>query len=214
MNEQALKTFIYSPYNRVADIKMLYFFTKMSETTFWSLAILIGLSVAIPFFWCRYLCPYGALLGMISWFSPFKIHRNTASCIDCEKCSKICPAKILVHKDKTVYSDECHACLNCVDACPVQDTLYFSVTRNRLRISRKAYAWTIVLLFITGTMLARLSGIWENNISHKEYRYHIQHIDGPEYHHNRGEVTEYDQEMWQPKTQKQPPSFKSRIYDK
>jgi polyferredoxin len=201
MNELVLKTFMYSPYNRVADIKMMYFFTQMSETTFWTLAILVGLSVAIPFFWCRYLCPYGALLGAMSWLSPLKIHRNTDSCIDCEKCSKVCPAKILVHRDKTVFSDECHACLTCIDACPVKDTLYLSVTKSRYRMSRKTYAWAIIILFIAGTSTARILGVWENDISTAEYRYHIEHISGPEYNHNRGEVSEYEKEKWQPKPQ-------------
>jgi polyferredoxin len=200
MNEETLKSFIYSPYNRVADIKMLYFFLYMSQTTFRTLSLLVVLSLAIPYFWCRYLCPYGALLGAISWLSPFKIRRNKPSCIDCEKCSKVCPTKIVVHKEKSVFSDECHACLRCVDVCPVKDTLYLSVSKSRFRLSRKTYAWLIVIIFIAGTSLARILGIWENSIPIKEYQYHIQHINEAEYHHNQGEVPDYDREKWFPKT--------------
>jgi polyferredoxin len=198
MNQETLKNFIYSPYNRVADIKMLHFFTYMSDVTFWTLAILVGLSLAVPFFWCRYLCPYGAMVGAISWLSPFKINRSSSSCIDCEKCTDICPAKILVHKGKTVFSDECHACLQCVDVCPVEDTLYLSATNRRFKISKKTYAWAIVIIFIAGTSIARLLGVWDNSISEAEYHYHMKHLNGPEYNHNRGEVSEYDQDRWQP----------------
>jgi polyferredoxin len=198
MNQAALEEFIYSPYNRVADIKMLYFFTHMTDTTLWTLLILIGLSVAIPYFWCRYLCPYGALLGALSWLSIFKINRNRASCIDCEKCSKVCPAKIPVHIKKTVFSDECHSCLHCVDVCPVKDTLYLSVTNKRGRLSRRAYAWTIIGVFLAGTLIARLFGVWDNTISNQEYRHHIENIDQPQYEHNRGEVSDYDKRKWGP----------------
>jgi polyferredoxin len=193
-----LKQFIYSPYNRVADIKMLQFFTQMSESTFWILMLLVLFSLAIPYFWCRYLCPYGALLGAISCLSPFKIHRNTISCIDCEKCTKICPSRIRVHSAKTVYSDECHACLQCVDICPVKDTLYLSLTKKRFQVRRRVYAFAIVIIFILGTSLARLGNRWQNSISNDEYIYHMQHIDDPEYRHNRGEVSEYDADKWQP----------------
>jgi polyferredoxin len=202
MSEAMLKDFIYSPYNRVADIKMLYFFTQMSETTFWVLAILVGLSIAIPYFWCRYLCPYGALLGAVSWLSPYKIRRNLSSCIDCEKCSKVCPAKIMVHKKMTVCSDECHTCLQCIDICPVKDTLYLATPKHKLRISRKAVAWAVVVIFITGTSLARIAGVWQTSISPNEYLYHIKHLDTPQYYHNQGEVADYDRDKWQTESEK------------
>jgi polyferredoxin len=191
-----LETFIYSPYNRVADIKMLYFFTDMSRLTFWTLVLLILLSIAIPCFWCRYLCPYGALLGMLSWISPFKIRRTAEHCIDCEKCTKVCPARINVHKAKTVHSDECHACLQCGTACLVKDTLYLSAAKNRLRLRPALFALVVIFLFALGTTTARLAGVWNNSISEEEYLYHIKHLNDGEYHHNRGQVADYDREKW------------------
>jgi polyferredoxin len=200
MTVEALHKFIYSPYNRVADIKMLYFFSNMSSMTFWVLMLLVGLSIAIPYFWCRYLCPYGALVGAISWLSPFKIHRNETTCIDCDKCTKVCPANIQVHKAGSVYSDECHACLYCMDACPVKDTLYLSVTQKGFKISRKVYAFAIVIIFVIGVSLAQLLDVWRNKIPANEYIYHLQNINASEYNHNQGEVSAYDEEKWQPRS--------------
>ncbi len=196
MNVIDLHKFIYSPYNRVADIKMLKFFAEMSPTTFWTLVILFLLSLTIPFFWCRYLCPYGALLGWISWFSLFKIHRDKETCIDCEKCTRVCPARIKVHKIETVFSDECHACLSCIDACPVKDTLYLSATRTKWKMPRKVYAASIVLLFLLGTTVARISGHWQNSITHEEYLYHVKHLNEPLYHHNRGQAPDYSTDQY------------------
>ncbi len=196
MNLFDLHQFIYSPYNRVADIKMFKFFAEMSSATFWTLVILVALSTLIPYFWCRYLCPYGALLGMLSWLSPLKIHRNPDTCIDCGLCTKACPSHIKVDKEKTVWSDECNACFHCVDVCPVKDTLYLSVTRKRFKLSRKAYALIIVLLFLLGTTIARLTGHWQNKIPAQEYLYHIRHLNEPAYFHNQGQVPQYDENAW------------------
>lgn len=196
MNISDLHQFIYSPYNKVADIKMLKFFINMSSTTFWVLVMLLVLSLAVPYFWCRYLCPYGALLGGISWSSLFKIHRNKDSCIDCEECTRVCPANVKVHKLGAVWSDECHACLNCVDACPVNNTLYFSFLKRKLKLNKKLYAILIVLFFVIGTSLARVFGVWQNNISTSEYQHHIQLLNDPAYQHNRGQVPDYDEGNW------------------
>ncbi len=191
MNLIDLHRFIYSPYNKVADIKMLLFFAGMSSFTFWVLFALVVLSVAVPYFWCRYLCPYGGLLGAVSWLSPFKIHRDPVSCIDCGKCNRACPSKIKVDTAKTVFSDECHTCLACVDACPVKDTLFLSLTKKKVKIPRKVYALAIVLIFLLGMTIARLTGFWQNSISTKEYKYHIRHLSDPAYFHNRGHVPDY-----------------------
>ena len=192
MDATALKKFIYSPYNRVADIKMLYFFTHMSEMTFWVLAVLVGLSMAIPYFWCRYLCPYGALLGAISWLSPFKVRRNIPTCIDCEKCTQVCPSNISVHRARAVVSDECHVCLKCIDACPVQDTLYLATPVRKRILPRKAYALGVAVIFTVGVLAAKFTGFWQNSIPEREYIYHMQHLDDPQYYHNRGQVPDYD----------------------
>jgi polyferredoxin len=91
MNAFSLQVFIYGPYNRVADIKMLHFFSNISRLALFTLLSLLILSVLMRNFWCRYLCPYGALLGALSLFSIFKIHRNEATCTGCKKCTKTCP---------------------------------------------------------------------------------------------------------------------------
>jgi len=189
-----LEQFIGSPYNRIADVKMLKFFVEPSKTTVTVVAVLTGLSLVIPFFWCRYLCPYGALLGAVSLFSPFKIRRDRQTCVGCQKCSQICPARIQVHKAGTVWSDECHACLRCVDVCPVDRTLRLSAPGGRVPLSKPAYAAAVILLFAIGVSAARLGGYWRNAISTAEYRAHIAHLDHPAYMHNRGAVPAYNWE--------------------
>lgn len=194
MNVLQLQRFLESPYNRVADLMMLRFFAPPSSTTVVVLAVLAGLTFVIPYFWCRYLCPYGALLGGLSVLSPFKVRRRADTCIGCEKCSKVCPARIRVHRVRTVRSDECHACLRCVDVCPVAETLMLSAPGRSARggLPMRRYAAVIVLAFLLGTTAARLSGYWHNAISESEYRYHVARLSHPAYQHSRGTVPDYD----------------------
>jgi polyferredoxin len=191
MNEWSLERFIYSPYNKVADIKMYLFFANIDSFALWTIGILMALSVVVKNFWCRYLCPYGALLGFVSFFSPLKVTRDAETCTDCRECTLVCPNRINVHKATRVISDECTACGLCVNACPIEDTLEFRVSKKSLKVPGWAMGLTIVLFFLLGSSIAHLSGKWQNGISDQEYNRRIKEINSPLYHHAQGEVPEY-----------------------
>ena len=77
MDATAIMKFQRGTYNYAADAKMLLFFTEMTGVTAVTLAILALLSIVVKNFWCRYLCPYGALLGLVCWFSPQRVVRDS-----------------------------------------------------------------------------------------------------------------------------------------
>jgi polyferredoxin len=83
MSAAAIADFVASPYGLVVDVRMLNFFRFISITTAYVVAALIMASLLVQNFWCRYLCPHGALMGVISIFSPARITRNESACIDC-----------------------------------------------------------------------------------------------------------------------------------
>jgi len=165
MGIQELQSYLNSSYNAVADIKMYLFFAQVTPFTLYVILGLILISFVIPYFWCRYLCPYGALLGFIGLFSPNKIQRNLDSCIDCSKCAKVCPARIQVDKVKTIRSDECTSCYQCVDACPVKGTLEVVNLPTKRRISTRMMGATLVVIFIVLVGAAHLTGNWQSLLS-------------------------------------------------
>jgi polyferredoxin len=187
MSPAEIEIFLNSPYNKVSDVKMLLFFTRITQLTFIVLLALTVVSIFYEGFWCRYLCPYGALLGFLSLFSLTRIQRNPKSCTDCEKCSRVCPSRIKVHKLKTVRSDECFGCLACVDACPVKATLDMKLPGGRA-VKPKTFIIAVFLMFLIPILAFKLIGYWNNDISLDEYRHHIENIDSPLYEHNRGKV--------------------------
>lgn len=123
----------------------------------------IGLLVAnwwIPRFFCRVLCPLGALLGIFSRFALWRIDRDPVRCTDCDLCLKSCEGASDPQAD--LRKSECFVCLNCIEECP-HDALSFRF------LPRKASEVTypqvgrrqLVLAGLFGVLffpMARLSG--------------------------------------------------------
>ena len=170
---------------------MYLFFANIDSLALWTILILVALSEVIKNFWCRCLCPYGALLGFLSFLSPLKITRNKATCIDCELCTRACPANIKVHKVERVWSDECVSCMQCVEVCPVKNTLDMQLSKNTQSVPSWVFGGLVVGTFVAITGLAMLTRNWQNKISKEEYRQQFQQIDSPVYQHNRGSVPHY-----------------------
>jgi polyferredoxin len=191
MDVEGLAAFIYSPYNRMADVKMYLFFAELSSVALWTILGLIVLSVFIKNFLCRYLCPYGALLGLTSLLSPLKVTRSASTCIDCALCTKACPMDITVHTAGRVWSDECTSCMACVQACPVRDTLEVRLRRQGRRIPVWVAGSLAVAVFVAVTGGAMLAGRWQNAINEREYLRRFQQLNTPLYQHFRGQVPQY-----------------------
>jgi len=172
MAPDSIARFFLSDYYKTADIRTMLFFTEMSRTTFWSLLFIGGFSVIYKNFWCRYLCPYGALLGLLSVLSPVKIKRNRENCTHCGACTRNCPSLLPVEKKEAVNSPECFGCLTCVSYCPSRDALHITLRTGKSRMAFNPYLYTAGLLlifyFIIGAGI--VSGKWQSEISRDVYR--------------------------------------------
>jgi polyferredoxin len=182
MSAEAITAFMRSPYGLIADVKMLNFFRHIGETGAIVLGILVIASVFVQNFWCRYLCPYGALLGLTSLFSPTKIRRNASACIDCAKCAKACPASLPVNQLVKIRSAECTGCMECVAACPAQGALRAGLpemisTPSRGHIPAWAMAAGIAFMFVGLVGSAKTLGYWNSQISRSVYRELVPQAD-------------------------------------
>jgi polyferredoxin len=163
MSAADIDAFQRSPYGLIVDVRMLNLFRFLGTTVALVLAVLVVLSVFVQNFWCRYLCPYGALLGFASLASPSRIKRHAEPCIDCGKCAKACPSSLAVDKLVTIRSVECTGCLECVAVCPAKDALNLELPR-KTRIPAWAVAAVIAVIFFRAVTAAKLTDHWDTHV--------------------------------------------------
>jgi len=183
MAAEDLAAFMSSPYGVIADVKMLNFFRHIGQGGAFTLGVLVVISLFVKNFWCRYLCPYGALLGIAAFFSPLRIRRNLETCIDCAKCAKACPSALPVDKLVTIKSAECSGCLECVAVCPAKDALSLSLpgipalTPKPAKMPAWAMAAGIAALFFGIVGFAKTVGHWDSYVPRATYQQLVPDAD-------------------------------------
>jgi polyferredoxin len=158
-----IRAFLVSPYGLVADVKMLNFFRHIGQTASIVILVLVVLSIFVRNFWCRYLCPYGAMTGLLGLVSPTRIRRDPRACIDCARCAVACPAGLPVDRLLSVRSAECTACMSCVAVCPAAGALDLKtgLGRRHFLVQPWALGVAIAMVFLGTVCYARAAGYWD-----------------------------------------------------
>ena len=109
---------------------------------------LVAMNLVIPRFFCRVLCPLGALLGLLSRAAWWRIERDPAKCTDCNLCLANCEGACDPHTQ--LRMSECFVCFNCIEDCP-ENALRFAMWPSRQRevaapdISRRKVVFASIL---------------------------------------------------------------------
>ncbi|MBN1304688.1 MAG: 4Fe-4S binding protein [Anaerolineales bacterium] len=114
----------YDPY-----FALFHFWTsEVAPTALLILGLTLGFSLLVERPWCKYACPYGALLGISNLFRVFSIRRIVRNCRSDGACGILCPMNIPVDNLEVVRDHQCISCLECTSeaCCPVKDTVVFA----------------------------------------------------------------------------------------
>ena len=169
MSPEAVRSFVYSDYNKIADIRMLDFFLHPSVLSLTVIGVLLLMSLPLRNPFCRFLCPYGALLGLIALFSPLMVTRDKKLCNECGVCSGVCPSNIPVMEKGRVVSEECIGCWRCISHCREPGALEMKLAGRTAAVNALLFALLVVGLFWGGTLLGRATSHWHTAISLGEY---------------------------------------------
>ncbi len=96
--------------------------------------LIVAASLRVTRLWCRVLCPLGALLGAVSRWSIFGLHKDAASCDDCKRCLLHCQGGDDPIGGALWHKSECLMCMNCVESCP-HGTLQFRFFRKEREVA-------------------------------------------------------------------------------
>ena len=107
-----------SPWDAFAQITNLKEVMSNFTIGFALLVLITAGSVFIERFFCRYLCPLGALFTILSKVSLFKIKKSKDKCGNCRACTNNCSMGIPLYKFNDIHGGECINCLKCVEICP------------------------------------------------------------------------------------------------
>jgi len=106
--------------------------------------IMIGF-VLIERFFCRYLCPLGAIFALTSNFRLFRIKKPREKCGNCRLCTWKCSMGINLDQQDVIASGECIDCFACTDICP---------RKNAKAVPAPAVAGTMAAFSMTGLYYA------------------------------------------------------------
>lgn len=117
----------FDPYRTIFGLGWLFEFNWAEHwKAYVSAVAMLAAALLIPRFWCRYLCPLGAILGLLQRISPLKVRRDASLCIRCGKCDAACPMDLSVATVSAVNYD-CTGCQKCTGVCPVDGALDVSL---------------------------------------------------------------------------------------
>jgi len=96
--------------------------------------VILAASLRVTRLWCRAICPLGALLGAVSRWSILGLHKDAASCNQCNRCLLNCQGGDDPIGGVPWRKPECLMCMNCVGSCPHQ-SLTFRFFRNEKEVT-------------------------------------------------------------------------------
>ena len=146
-------------------VSPVFGYSQPTYQTAWFIGILFLVILFVnrlrPRFWCRTLCPLGALLGMFSRISILNLEKYEQKCTECNLCLKHCQGAASPRPGQDWEASECLMCFNCYNVCP-EDALAFRFTwrpeRNHQPDIGKRAVLTGLAAGISFPLLARLDG--------------------------------------------------------
>jgi polyferredoxin len=139
--KKTVLTFEQSYYRQGVFIGMLFF-------------TVLGLNLIEKRFWCKYLCPLGAFLGILSRYS-FLRRSASEGCTSCGACATVCQGNAQPDAKDHWKASECLVCMNCDDICP-ENAVSFGFRKKRTVVGMDLGRRRVIASFVSGVVAVPL----------------------------------------------------------
>jgi polyferredoxin len=113
---------VFPPLRDFCPYRILFGFHLETPLAIGVLVAFLAASLLVERFWCKYLCPLGALLSVTNKIAPLRVATDKAACKACGRCAMACPMGI-EERAENITSLECIRCLDCLDTCARPDAV-------------------------------------------------------------------------------------------
>lgn len=111
----------------------VFFHFKFDTAAYIILITFSILAILIERFWCKYLCPLGAIIFPLSYFGLINLNQSKENCNDCGLCNHACSMDLQPSQslpNKSITNAECIKCLDCMESCNQPDGLYLTLGKE------------------------------------------------------------------------------------
>ena len=145
-----ISEFFYTIFKKtVLSFHQLYFFQGIFIGLLF--LMILGLNLVERRFWCKYLCPLGGLLGILSRHS-LLTRSISEGCTSCGLCETMCSGGAVIDKDGNWRGAECIYCMDCDDLCP-HNAVNFGFTARKDSVSLNLGRRNVVTSILTGIFI-------------------------------------------------------------
>ena len=113
---------VYPPLREICPVRSIFSFQLTTPLLASVLLTFVVTSMLVKRFWCKYLCPMGAMLVIFNKISPLRVFIDRDHCTDCSRCEAEWPVDS-PRIPENIRSTECIRCLECLETCAVRDAV-------------------------------------------------------------------------------------------
>jgi MauM/NapG family ferredoxin protein len=147
-------------FNNITGREVVYYESAWIFGTIFFIIVL--LNVVRSRFWCRYLCPLGALWGVMGNFSFFKV-RGNENCTNCGRCNESCYA-CAIDGNNNAMPSECMLLFNCKDVCSNKAISYsYGISKVNIALTKRNFLKTVTYGFCVSIIFKMTGGFPEKN---------------------------------------------------